>query len=465
MSVLPSPANTSAPQSKGYEANLDDLLLRFAVGPGRQLNINTAPLQAQAIQTSETPEDFQQEFGQIYSRTDFSGGSGLDKAHKRDAGESAFTRFWDSKGVDVFSGKEVGQEYKVSLLKGTEELSSSTNTNLYMEEMGCSIFFADSDVLKRIDTPTATSITVVSETAPSAGNAITGLAVLGTQLYIVANGVIYKRTSAGTYATHNSTKTFSKIWSMKGRIVASDTSGDLYQVTSASSPTTMKTLPTGTEWTDLADGGAVVLGAASDGYIYSFTDESSSLTLKGQTFIEGEVPNAIDAAQGFVFYGTYQNTASGKIGRLYRAEITNANSLYVLINAHLIKQWGDGDTTIDQAPYKIISTRDSIFTGIKDSATVTNLWRYYLPTGGIARDIEFAEGGIVEGIAVFSDRLFATVATGGLYREQTTYVSTGYVITALADFFTSEKKQWVGCLLYTSPSPRDLSTSRMPSSA
>ena len=155
-----------------------------------------------------------------------------------------------------------------------------------MEEMGGSIFFADSDVLKRIDTPTATSITVTSETAPSAGNAITGLAVLGTQLYIVANGVIYKRTSAGTYATHNSTKPFSKIWSMKGRIVASDTSGDLYQVTSASSPTTMKTLPTGTEWTDLADGGAVVLGAASDGYIYSFTDESSSLTLKGQTFIE-----------------------------------------------------------------------------------------------------------------------------------------------------------------------------------
>ena len=83
-------------------------MLRFAVGPGRQLNINTAPLQAQAIQTSETPEDFQQEFGQIYSRTDFSGGSGLDKAHKRDAGESALTRFWDSKGVDVFSGKEVG---------------------------------------------------------------------------------------------------------------------------------------------------------------------------------------------------------------------------------------------------------------------------------------------------------------------------------------------------------------------
>ena len=160
MSVLPSPSNTSAPESQGFEANLDDLFLRFAVAPDRQMSINTAPLQAQAIQTSETPEDFQQEFGQIYSRTDFAGGSGLDKAHRRNAADTDFQRFWDSKGVDVFSGKEVGQEYKVSLLKGTEELSSSTNTNLYMEEMGGSIFFADSDVLKRIDTPTATSITV-----------------------------------------------------------------------------------------------------------------------------------------------------------------------------------------------------------------------------------------------------------------------------------------------------------------
>jgi hypothetical protein len=236
---------------------------------------------------------------------------------------------------------------------------------------------------------------------------------------------------------------------MKGRIVASDTSGDLYEVPDSSNPTTMKTLPTGTEWTDLADGGAVVLACASDGYIYSFADESSTLTLKGQTFIEGEVPNAIDAAQGLIFYGTYQNTASGKIGRLYVAEITNANSLYVLVNAQLIKQWGDGTTTLNQAPYQIISTRDSIYTGIVDSASKTNLWRYYLPTGGIARDVEFGESGIVEGIAVFSDRIFSTVSGGGLYRESTNYVSTGYIITPLADFFTSEKKQWVGAKVNT----------------
>jgi hypothetical protein len=199
----------------------------------------------------------------------------------------------------------------------------------------------------------------------------------------------------------------------------------------------------------MCDAGAVALATATDGYIYSFADESSTLALKGQTFVEGEVPNAIDAAQGLIFYGTYESTASGKIGRLYRSEITNSNNLYVLVNAQLIKQWGDGTTTLDQAPYKIVSTRDSIFTGIIDTASKTNFWRYYLPTGGIARDLEFGESGVVKGIAVYSDRLFATVSGGGIYRETTNYVTTGYVITALADFFTSEDKQWVGAKLNT----------------
>ena len=462
MGVLPSPSNTAQPQAQGFEANLDDLFLRFAVGPGRQMNINTAPLQAQAIQTSETPEDFQQEFGQIYSRTDFSGGSGLDKAHKRNAGEIDFSRFWDSSGVDVFTGKTVGQEYKVSLLNSTEEVLTSSETNLYMQELSGVIYYADGAVLKKIATPLTSAVT--TDGTPSAGNNITGMAVLGTKLYLVANGAIYVRNSAGSFSSYNADNTYDKIWSIKGRIVASSTAGVLYDV-SGGTDSVMKTLPSGSTWTDMCDAGAVAMATADDGYIYSFADESSTLSLKGQTFVEGEVPNAIDSAQGFVFYGTATNTVSGKIGRLYRAEVTNANNLYVLVNSQLIKQWGDGTTTLDQAPYKIVSTRDSIYTGIKDTASKTNLWRYYLPTGGIARDLEFSEGGIVEGIAVFSDNIFATVSGGGIYRETTNYVLSGYIITALGDFFTSEKKQWVGAKLNTnsvSTGEVKLSTSIIP---
>ena len=324
MAVLPSPANTSEPQAQGFEANIDDLFLRFAVGPGRQMNINTAPLQAQAVQTSETPEDFQQEFGQIYSRVDFSGGSGLDKAHQRQAGETGFSRFWDSNGVDVFSGKQVGQEYNVGLLKSTEEVVTSSETNLLMQELDGTVYFADGEVLKKITTPLTGSSS--TDGTPSAGNDITGLAVLGTRLYIVANGAIVYRASSGSYSAYNSDQTYDKIWSIKGRIVASDTSGVLYDV-SGGTDSAIKTLPTGRTWTDMCDAGAVALATATDGYIYSFADESSTLALKGQTFVEGEVPNAIDAAQGIIFYGTYESTASGKIGRLYRSEITNSNIL------------------------------------------------------------------------------------------------------------------------------------------
>ena len=266
MSVLPSPSNTSEPQSLGFEANLDDLFLRFAVGPGRQMNINTAPLQAQAIQTSETPEDFQQEFGQIYSRTDFSGGSGLDKAHKRNAGENDFAKFWDSSGIDVFSDKAVGQEYKVSLLHATEEVLTSSETNLYMQELSGVIYYADGAVLKKIATPLTSAVT--TDGTPSGGNDITGMAVLGTKLYLVANGAIYVRNSAGSFSSYNADNTYDKIWSIKGRIVASSTAGVLYDV-SGGTDSVMKTLPSGSTWTDMCDAGAVAMATADDGYICS----------------------------------------------------------------------------------------------------------------------------------------------------------------------------------------------------
>jgi hypothetical protein len=37
----------------------------------------------------------------------------------------------------------------------------------------------------------------------------------------------------------------------------------------------------------------------------------------------------------------------------------------------------------------------------------------------------------------------------GVYKQTDTFVSTGYIISALADFYTSEKKQWVGAKLNT----------------
>ncbi len=95
------------------------------------------------------------------------------------------------------------------------------------------------------------------------------MAVLGTRLYLVANGNIVYRASSGSYTNYNTDQTYDKIWSIKGRIVASDTSGVLYDV-SGGTDSAIKTLPTGRTWTDMCDAGAVALATATDGYIYSF---------------------------------------------------------------------------------------------------------------------------------------------------------------------------------------------------
>jgi hypothetical protein len=111
--------------------------------------------------------------------------------------------------------------------------------------------------------------------------------------------------------------------------------------------------------------------------------------------------------------------------------------------------------------------------GVKDSATETYLYRYFLPTAGLARDIGVTHSSnttsMVSGITQTGTTTprFIFVSEGqGVYKELSTYVTTGYIVTALADFYTSEKKQWVGGKLNTnsiSAGTIKLSTSVTPS--
>ena len=51
---------------------------------------------------------------------------------------------------------------------------------------------------------------------------------------------------------------------------------------------------------------------------------------------------------GIVFYGTKETNRSKVIGRLYRANLTVADDLYVLAENQLIKQWDEDG--IDNSP-------------------------------------------------------------------------------------------------------------------
>jgi len=449
--------NISNAKRYGYDVRIDDILLRSAIGPGREMQIQSSDVQEGQINVKQNPEDFTSNLGRIYSRNNFSGGSNLDTAHRTNAKANDNERFWDSQGVDVFHN-DLGTAYNIQLLHTTEKEQSLSSAVSHMAVVGTRIYVSDDETLYKSDDGGDTFSTVT--TGLTAGYQIKGLAAHGDLLYITANngsaGEIETLTSSGTSTQKMSAAVYDKIFSVKGQFVVS-IGNALHQYDGNTTVgSALVTLPSGQTFTDATDAGAVILATASDGRIYSLKDVTGTFTLKGQTEITGEQPTCIVESQGIVFYGTKEvQTGSKVIGRLYRANLTVADDLYVLSQNQLIKQWDEDG--IDNSPNALFTTRDSVYTGIKESASTSFLWRYYLPTAGIARYYKAAAGGSVNNIVNVNEKFLFTVASDGVYQQTSTFESEGFVILAAADFFTAESKQFVGAELSTFNLPSDTS--------
>jgi len=451
MPRLTTQAEVSNPKRKGYDFRIDNQLYRAAITNNQQMTIQSSDVADASVNVRQNPEDFTSNLGRVFSRNNFSGGSNLDTAHRRDGTEKDVIRFWDSQGIDVF-GKDLGESYNIQLLNTTDNkrsLSSSDNDN-YMAVVGTTIYVSDDATLYKSTDGGQTFST--QSTGLTAGYHIKGLAAHGDLLYIVANngsaGEIETLTSGGTSTQKSTAQVFDGIWSVKGLFLVSAGTG-LYQYDGATTVSSaVVTLPSGQTWTDVADIGAVVLATATDGRIYSLKDVSGTFTPKGQTEITNEIPTCVAESNGIVFYGTKEDqTGSKKIGRLYRANLRVADDLYVLGDNQLIKEW-DADG-IDNSPKEIYNTRDSIYVGIKESGSTSFLWRYYLPTAGIARYYKAAAGGIIESINKVDENFIFTVGGSGVYLQTSNFEETGFLITPPADFFTAESKQFVGAEIET----------------
>tara|TARA_B100000579_G_scaffold339416_1_gene290786 strand:+ start:1920 stop:3842 length:1923 start_codon:yes stop_codon:yes gene_type:complete len=443
MPRLTTQAEESNPKRKGYDFRIDNQLYRSAVGPGREMTIQSSDVADGSVNVRQNPEDFTSNIGRIYSRNDFSGGSNLDTAHKANGNPNDVRRFWDSQGVDVFN-TDLGKGYNVQLLHTTEKEQALSSAVSHMAVVGTRIYVSDDETLYKSDDGGDTFSTVTE--GLTAGYQIKGLAAHGDLLYITANngsaGEIETLTSGGTSTQKMSAAVYDKIFSVKNTFIV--TIGNaLHQYdgnTTVSSA--IITLPSGQTFTDVTDAGAVVLATATDGRIYSLKDVSGTLTLKGQTEISGEQPTCIIESQGIIFYGTKElQTGSKVIGRLYRANLRVADDLYVLAENQLIKQWDED--SIDNSPNALFTTRDSVYTGIKESGSTSFLWRYYLPTAGIARYYKASAGGTVNNIVNVNEKFLFTVTSDGVYQQTNTFEEEGFIIAAPADFFTAENKQFV----------------------
>ncbi len=469
---LPSTSNVSNPLAFGYQAQISDgitdILLRLAVAPGRELTITTAPLSAQQVNTAQVPEEFRAEFGQSYARSDFSGGAGLDQAHQRVQGTNDFRRFFDSKGIDVFkNADDSGKAYSIELLNETSAVTARASASAYQNLISHEdvLYVSQGHDVHYSSNGGETWTTTDPYSAGSRFN-VTGMVLVGHELYVSLNDgtdSIIRKLDADDIPSGwsnvmnlHSSHVYTGLFYIKNYVLAIDTSGHLHEIDGTNSPPLIKSLPSGSLWTSVIDGGSVILAASDDGYIYAIKDDSTSgLVLSGQTFIEGEDIVDMTESNGIVFFSTSQSSSGGgKIGRVYRGTIATDGVLYTLDDRQLIKEFGDNDTTVDKSPTAFFNTRDQIYFGVIDSATETDLYSIYLPTLGYARNIYYTgTSGKVTGIAIANGKLFFIVAAIGLIKEAATLVDDGYLILPAADFYTSQAKQWIGGRIYTNDIP------------
>jgi hypothetical protein len=463
--------NISNPKRYGYDVRIDDILLRSAVGPGREMQIQSSDVQEGQVNVKQNPEDFTSNLGRIYSRNNFAGGQGLDTAHRANGSPKDTTRFFDSKGVDVFHGDDETSYHTHLLYTTVSKLTLSSSNNYLAQTTNGDMYVTDGTTIYK-SSDNGDNWSTVS-TGLTINHNFTGAAAVGDQVYFTtANGTTASELIQfnGSTWSENTTDQSSNagltgVWFAKGQLFISGDDGTVEYLWAVS--------PFNKTWTssDLAeadaivtfedshhvsqvvDAGAVVLAASTNGDIYSIKDVSGTMTLKGQTNIPFEEVHSIAAAEGIVFFGTKEKTR--QVGRFYRADLTVADDLYVLANRQLVKEWVIDST--DTTPKFMFSSRDSVYCGIKESGSESYLWRYYLPTAGFARDLEMGAGGFVTGITQSDGKFISVVAGSGVYQESSTYESEGYIIMSAADFFTAESKQFVGAEVSTFTLPNNTS--------
>ena len=452
----------SNPRRYGYDLKIDNLLLRTAVSPDRQMTIQSSDVQSgQQVNVKQNPEDFTSNLGRIYSRNNFSAGQGLDTAHRADAQPDDANRFWDSKGVDVFHGDDE-TSYNLHLLYTTaaQSLSFAATNNYVTQTTNGDVYITDGTTIHKYD---GTSWSSISDSTSGATHNFTGIAAFGNGFYATtANGTSGSQLikyDGSTYTVlttaQSSSGGLTGVWYVKNRLWITGNDGtaeyiwentpfDTWDSAWLDDADSIVEVEPTHSFTGIVDGGAAVLASSTDGTVYSFKLSGTAFVNQGQTKIPFEEVHSIAAAEGIVFIGTKE--ISRNVGRFYKLELVAADNLYVLANRQLIKEW---ITDVDTTPKAMFVSRDSVYVGVKEDDNEVNLWRYYLPTGGIARDLQTSGNGFVQGIVQRDGKFIISVTGSDAYKETSTYESEGYLVLSAADFFTAESKQFVGAEIST----------------
>ena len=446
--TLPSASAIPRPEAWGYGARFDDLLVRLWPAPDTPgVRIVSQSTAAERIQTAQAPEEYIAEYGQVFARSAFDGGEGLDFAHRPGTDPQA-NRFWRSRKVDPFKSKP-GQPNFLTLAHAfSAAYSDSTDTEPKMVVLpDDTVIYIEGNQVYEVTSVLGTpSRNLVDPNTGGTANVL-GLAVLGDEVFAaLGSDGIAKRASGGTWSLLGSSTTTDGVWAVKERIFSSNAE-DIYEpdLTTGAPGTSLLTLPSGESWIDVIDAGETILAAASNGYIYSFQGAAGSVEVVGRRRMSrGEVVRTMAYLSGVLVFGTSlpSATSSAFDGALYSAEVDAAGEL---TNIQLEREWETSTASTGYYPTAMVTGRDSVYFTLRDAEGLA-IWRFYLPTFGLAAVYDISPpSGVASayGLGIIDRHLVATVGAYGLMVESDDFEAEGYLITPLADHYTEADKAWL----------------------
>lgn len=454
---LPSRHNVLRPVAEGYEALLtygtdlnENLYLQIFPTRDAQVLRDTAQQASVTPDIKQNPEDYRPGQGRIFSRSRFSGGDGLARAHRPNPPESDASRYWDGENIRITAPRP-GQKEQVTLAREVGAVTGVTATGPLLRIADSPrVFWYNGQDVKRSDNIHAASPTVTSEDPEAGGtpSTVAGLAADGRTVYAAlgAEG-IHKRTWAGVWS-HWSDLAATDIWVAKGRVIAA-VDNVLYEAAAGADSVVLKTLEVEADWNDVIDAGHLILAAASDGRVYAFSQEAGSLILRGESGLRpGEEPMVLGYADQLVFVGIGDDTtAGGRIGRLYVGELAGTR----LANMQLIREWGSETTSTNHAPQAMAATRDEMLVVNLDDDADLACWSWLLPTAAFYRRMYLDASNVPTGVVAIDDRVVVSRSGATLVRELATYADSGWIIFPWADFYSAADKSWVGLRIENKP--------------
>jgi len=479
------------PKAQGYNLRIGDVWFRTIASPQTPLTIGTRDSLAERQDRAGSVYENVLDIGYAWSRTDLSGGEGLDwdpreMALFQDQAALDQLRFFSSSNIDVSRPATNGEQYTLRLSNQSEQalpnvtfddLRDITTSSVY-------IYVADGDTvfqygswtdLVSIATWEIVENIAIHAIAASPSNVVAAILEDGT-LYMknAADGSLFIQAYSDTSQPPSERQLASGVWYVHGRFVFST----FNEVKDAGVLWSLDWNAIDLEWQEteidtadsafmsVVESGPAVVASNLDGTVRTYTPDISTgsdyhLIPRGRTSMpEGERPILMGSNSGvLLIMATADTDLTGIVDgqeetlqtvRMYQAEVLDARFDYIVGQMQLRRTWF-ASFHEPLVTRNMTVTRDEILWFVReliDGTFTEALWRFDVVTNGLSRRNTYP-GINLNGMVVF-DALAAGIDFNSesiLVQDRDTYQDSGWIVFPNITFGVNTPITWMASIV------------------